>query len=842
MRVLGFSVCLALKAQTSAGGQAPAPAPPAPAPAPPAPAPAPPAPAPAPPAPATAPPPPAPAPPAPSAATAATTTPAPAAVSPAAFADPSSTTFPHDSKTPPPGDDTSVEEPPTTWHGYETHFAAEFGGRALSNSGNADVYATFVNLQPGERLMDQSLEMHSINHTGLLFDDFSESAFGLGGDPNEVVRVRASKNHWYDFSGSWRRDINFWDYNLLGNPLNPPAGTSSVPINVSPNLLDLSRKMLDLNLTLLPNSKVQFLLGYSHYNNGGPSLTTVHEGTEAELDQPWRDISDSYHFGIAWTPADRTRISYDQFYSHNKSDTSDFLSSSSNSLSNGTPANLGISFGNGSPCATPLIGSSVNPTCNLFTSYSNVAPYYTNIPTEQFGFQSNYFRRLHVTGRASYTGAQTHLPNSTEAFAGYDSRVGETQATITGAGTARQITTSADVGVTYEITERFSVDDQFRWYDYRIPSAAAFLENDLYSASALSGGNTYSASTCPPPYTSPLCPQHTAANGADQTSTAYSLFQAQNQKRNTFKLHYDFATHFTGYIGYRFERQDIRVDGTTSALATYFPTLATRGCSSPVNGVCQASTSSIDTASVQINTHAGLLGLAAEPIHGLRLNADMEIAYADNVFTDIMPRRMQLYRGKAIYSPKKWLDLNANVQIQEERDLAYGLGNLQHNRTFSVGAILPFSARVGLDFHYSYNNFLSNLNICFSETPTPVYAATTALCGVGYLTTLSYYRNADQFGSANLMFKPLRRTTVTAGYTLTSTTGSNLQLNPLAPLGPIAVNYHLPSAALALAVSSSVTFKAGWNFYDYDEKSNPGIVAPRNFRANLISVSLRYAR
>jgi len=47
---------------------------------------------------------------------------------------------------------------------------------------------------------------------------------------------------------------------------------------------------------------------------------------------------------------------------------------------------------------------------------------------------------------------------------------------------------------------------------------------------------------------------------------------------------------------------------------------------------------------------------------------------------------------------------------------------------------------------------------------------------------------------------------------------------------------------LALAVSRSVTFKAGWNFYDYDEKSNPGIVAPRNFRANLISVSLRYAR
>jgi hypothetical protein len=789
----GFSFCLALNAQTTVPAPAPAPV-----------------------------------------------TPAPAS-SPVA-ADPSSVTFPHDAKTSPPGDDSSGEEPPATWHGYETHFAVEFGGRTLSSSGNADVYATFVNLQPGERLMDESLDMHSVDHKGLLFDDLSESAFGLGGDPNEVVRLRASKHGWYDFSGSWRRDINFWDYNLTGNPLNPLTNSPSVPINVSPDLLDLSRKMLDLNLTLLPNSRVQFFLGYSHYNNGGPSLTSVHEGTEAELDQPWRDISDTYRFGVAWTPVDRTRVSYDQFYTHNKSDTSDYLNNSPYSLSNGTTANLGISFGNASPCATPFVGSSVNPTCNLFTSYSNVAPYSTDIPTEQLGFQSSYFRRLHVTGRGSYTGARTHLPNSTEAFTGYDSRVGETQATITGAGTVQQITTSADLGVTYEITERFSVDDQFRWYDYRLPSGAVFLENDLYGASALSTANTYSTATCPPPYTSPQCPQHTTAAGADQTSTAYSMFQAQNLKRNTFKLHYDFAAHLTGYAGYRFEQQDIVLEGTSSALATYYPTLAKRGCTSPVSGICQASTYSMDTAGVQINTHAGLIGLAAEPIHGLRLNADAEIAYADNVFTDIMPRHMQLYRGKAIYSPKKWLNLNANARIQEERDLAYGLGNLQHNRSFSVGAIVPFSSKVGLDIHYSYNNFLTNLNICFSETPTPVYATTTALCGAGYLTALSYYRDIDEFGSANILVRPVRRTTLTVGYTITSTTGSNLQLNALAPLGPDAINYHLPSAALAVEVAPHVTFKAGWNFYDYDEKSSPGIVAPRNFRANVMSLSLRYAR
>lgn len=112
------------------------------------------------------------------------------------------------------------------------------------------------------------------------------------------MRLRASKHRLYEFSGSWRRDINFWDYNLLGNPLNPPNNTPFVPINVSPDLLDLSRKMLDLNLTLLPDSPVQFLLGYSHYNNNGSSFTTDHQGTEAELSQPWHDVSDSYRLGL----------------------------------------------------------------------------------------------------------------------------------------------------------------------------------------------------------------------------------------------------------------------------------------------------------------------------------------------------------------------------------------------------------------------------------------------------------------------------------------------------------------------------------------------------------------
>lgn len=175
------------------------------------------------------------------------------------------------------------------------------------------------------------------------------------------------------------------------------------------------------------------------------------------------------------------------------------------------------------------------------------------------------------------------------------------------------------------------------------------------------------------------------------------------------------------------------------------------------------------------------------------------------------------------------------------RDLAYGLGNLQHNRSASFGAVLMPSTRFGVDLNYTYDNLFTNLNICFVQTPVPALATTTPLCPVGYLTGLSYYRNIDNFASANIMAKPFQRMTITAGYSVTSTTGSNLVLNPLAPLGPVAINYHLPSAAVAIDVAKHLTFKGGWNLYDYLEKSPPLSILPRNFRANLISISLRYA-
>src|ERR1700685_2564170 len=197
--------------------------------------------------------------------------------------------------------------------GYNIHQTIEFGYRASEISGNQNTYDTFENLGSGLRLFDYSLSMRSLDHNGLLFDNLTFSNFGYGGDPNDVTRLRIEKNKWYDFRLLFRRDKNFWDYNLYANPLNPaslnppgslttgcyvgpptaafpqgaPAYCSSPAIatNNSLNDLDLVRYMQDYDFTLLPQSAVRFRLGYSRNRDEGPSLFTTDGGTISAFNQ-----------------------------------------------------------------------------------------------------------------------------------------------------------------------------------------------------------------------------------------------------------------------------------------------------------------------------------------------------------------------------------------------------------------------------------------------------------------------------------------------------------------------------------------------------------------------------
>src|ERR1700722_7739546 len=152
---------------------------------------------------------------------------------------------------------------------YVVHSSIEMGYRYTDRTGSNDMYDTLVNLQTGPRFLMKTFPIHTQALQGLLFDDLKLNSFGWGGDPNNALRLRVDKNKWYNLQGSFRRDQSFFDYDLLANPLNPPSSSPSIPDLNSGHAFDTTRRMTDIDLTLLPQSKVSFRLGFSHNNVNG---------------------------------------------------------------------------------------------------------------------------------------------------------------------------------------------------------------------------------------------------------------------------------------------------------------------------------------------------------------------------------------------------------------------------------------------------------------------------------------------------------------------------------------------------------------------------------------------
>ncbi len=330
-------------------------------------------------------------------------------------------------------DDTS---PGRVWGDYTVHQSVEFGGRVADVNGNQQLYDTLVNLKSGPRLLGQELSMRSITHMGGLFDNLYMSSFGFGGDPNDVGRLRLEKNKLYNFVGLYRRDENFFDFNLFANPLNLNQGIGAAlkvspggfdPTTMpwyanSPHLQDITRQMGDFNLTLFPQSAIRFRLGYARNNNAGRLDTTLEAPIRTLMTEYDQSRSDRYQFGVDIRLMERTTISFDQFYEHDKVDPN----FGDNNLSftdraTGAPIDIGVALPPSGCTIVPGVtfpGGNVlvtNAKCNIgLFSFSRSGRVRTGIPTSQLSLQSNYFRKLDLTASGTYSSGHSDFLNYQE--------------------------------------------------------------------------------------------------------------------------------------------------------------------------------------------------------------------------------------------------------------------------------------------------------------------------------------------------------------------------------------------------------------------------------------------
>jgi hypothetical protein len=480
---------------------------------------------------------------------------------------------------------------------YNIQQSIEAGYRSSSINGNINTYDTFVNLGAGVRLFDHTLDMRSLNHNGLLFDNLNFSSFGYGGDPNDVTRLRVDKNKWYDFRVLFRRDKNFWDYNLLANPLNPSTSAPTIAIGTSPHSLDLVRRMQDYNLTFLPQSRVRFRLGFSHNRDQGPGFFTTDGGTVPQFNESYSYTTNSYRAGVDFRLLPRTTISYDQFLSYYKQDNvvTDYPQNSGFQLANGTPVDLGIIWSTNGPvellpCSsippntgpfTPPGSTIVNPTCNGYLSYSQASQPRNFMPTERLGFQSTYFKNFETSGSFGYSAADNSVPDFNEVVNDYVSRSGSRGSTAGGPADTKRVSVNANWSGLYSVTARFRIFDSFRYDNWRTPGLWNTSETNIFGQmqpallglaqpqAAFTAANFISL--CPAPYTAVTCPSHSAGSAADAVNGPTSSFLGQNIRSNTFDLQYDITPRLTARIGYVFtERTIADFNATFYSAETYF--------------------------------------------------------------------------------------------------------------------------------------------------------------------------------------------------------------------------------------------------------------------------------
>ncbi len=691
-----------------------------------------------------------------------------------------------------------------TKEGYVIHQTADLGGHIVDYSGSGAMWATLVNLQSGPRVLGQTFEMHSVpGKQHAIFDTLLAASNGFGGDPNNVVSLRMSKGKLYDFQGLFRRDRQYFDYDLLSNPLIPSGLTSNgytfPQVVNSPVLFNTVRRMTDVNLTLLPISKVSFRAGYSQNINQGPTYSSVHFGTDALLLQNWRNSTDNWVGAVNWKPFPKTMLTFEEHVTHYKGDTNWQLGPVNLQLSNGAPVTLGYVNTAVPSCSSgaAILNSTTtpataNPTCNGYLQYSRFSPTRSIFPTEEFRFQSSSIKNIQMNGRIQYTGANMNLPEYYEYFNGLSSRSGLRASTTTGNSTAKRVSVSADYGVVWQVSEKISLSDQYDFWDFRQPAFNSLSEVDQAGTSMLAAPG--------PPKTPSITSADTFLGQKTQTNLLLAAWQASPRASIS--------------LGYRYRSREI-----------------------------DRSLTGEDPYTVNIHENGGVLGVALRPTPRWRINGSVEATYANRTYVQIAPRALQHYQIRATYKPKDWATISGAFNDLERRNNVEYVNHLDHSRSFTLSASLMPNAHYGLDLSYGYLDVFSQTGLCYTATPPPPGAIGVPPgtgCGNNIYLGTGYYDAPTQYGQFGIALAPTKAIRGRVGYRVSSVSGSTEFLNPRQVAGSLQSQFQVPYANVAWTIHPKWIVSAEWNYYGYGEGGPSGPTAPRPFRGNVYTLAMHY--
>lgn len=748
--------------------------------------------------------------------------------------------------------------------GYSVHNSVDLGGRIANITGSDAMYSTLVNLQSGPRVLGESFELHALpgtKHT--LMDSLSAFSSGFGGDPNIYAKLDLYKGRDYEFSGLFRRDREYFDYNLLGNPNIPggqsiPIGPSDAPVGSfpwpqvlqSPFLFNTVRRMTDTTLTLLPLSKVTFRLGYSQNVFEGPSLSPGASSpyfansiglNNQLLEQNIRQSSDDYTGIVEWKPVEQTRITFEELVDHIKADSYFTLSPGSFTLQEAdgtrvaiggwdsqTPYNVSSCNVNSMvnpktilyPAQTPGGLPIIDPACGVATSYLRSQPTRILYPTEILRLQSSSIRNLAMNGNIRYTQANMNLADYYENFQGLSGV--NRSITYTGPANAERSVIAVDYGLVFEVAKTFTLAEQVNFSNVHQPGLSSISAGATLTTPKKPGDETIN-------YSGPLLPGPNATVEGSPNGTPLPDYFGQKFIINNLTGTW-YATPTTVLaLTWRF---------TQHTIAEGIPHDMPLAVGATSNGT------------VTIDENGAIVSLALRPTNKWSINGSVEALYADNAFTPVGARQTRRYRLHTMYKPRPWATISGawndferhNNTNNNEAAVAAGivpyegpLNHVDHSRVVSVGAVLAPSAHYALDLSYAYSEVYTATNVCYDNGATPTLPGTASVTSTGApnICPNIYVRGSTteladwyarefmdaptQYGSAAISFTPVKTVRANLGYRISAVSGNQFFNDARAVNGSLNSTWHSPYTNLAWTFHRSWTWNAAYDFYGYGE-------------------------
>lgn len=768
--------------------------------------------------------------------------------------------------------------------GYTLHHTIDMGGRISGQAGSGAMYDTLVNLQSGPRVQAESFELHAIPGTGriTLVDHVSAFSSGFGGDPYSFTKMDINKGKAYEFSGIFRRDRQYMDYNLLGNP-NIPSGFS-IPVSGTTNpyrwqqfndstfLFNTVRRMTDTNLTVLPLSRVTYRFGYSQNTFEGPSLTpsgNAIAGQEIIIQEFQRNSTDDFTAALDWKPAKNTKVTFEEQIDHYKNDSNFSLAPQFLTVqeANGTKAQLLTSYQNVMPygynsagnfmpynttsggptgssgvCNASIVNSSqilsanpagglpiIDPACNVLTSYTRTAPTRVIFPTEMLRLQST-IKNISMNGNVRYTNGNMNLANYYDSFQGLQGAT--RQLAYSGYANAKRQVMAFDYGIVWQLASKFSLAEQVSFSNAHQPGIAGMVSETTVSVPTTKGLQTIN--------NTPNAPVNVASGtpvtGGPALGGTLAGYFGQKFATNIFTMSWDATPRTTFSLSWRYQNHLISESQGTEA----------HNIPIPANNT--------DSGQVTINENGGIFNAALRPTANWDLNGSFEAAYNDSVFTPMGFRQLRHYRLHTMYRVKPWAtvsgafnDLERHNNTNNNQHLAgnttpyYGpLNHVDHARVVSFGTDLTPNEHYGFDLSYSYNDVYTSENICFQGVASLMPGGAVApgvatqsgyICGGvtaghGANNVLFLDRQfADaptQFGSAAVVLSPNTKFRYNLGYRVSAVNGSRSFSDARDVNGSMVSTYQTPFISAAWTIHPGFTWKGEYNYYGYGEGGRSG--------------------